>query len=555
MATTAGDELLAARREQMFPKLTPRQVDRLGRLGERRSVAAGEVLFAQGDTRQAMYVVLSGTLEIVRPSVGPGERLTLHGAGEFTGETDMLTGRRSLVHGRMQEAGDVLVISREQLRRVVQTDAELSELFMRAFILRRMGLIAGHHSDALLVGSQHSAGTLRIKEFFTRNAHPYNYIDVDTDTGVAALLDHFHVRVDEIPIVICRGERVLKNPTNIEVAECFGMSADVENVKPYDVIVVGAGPAGLAAAVYAASEGLEVLVLETNAPGGQAGTSSRIENYLGFPTGISGQALAGRAFTQAEKFGATIAIARTATKLDCRTRPFVLTLTDGQEVRGRTVVIASGARYNKLPLEDLGRFEGAGVYYGATHLEAQLCTGAGVIVVGGGNSAGQAAVYLAGQARQVNIFVRGEGLAATMSRYLIRRIEDTPNISLHTRTEIVGLAGGDELERVTWRDASGQVTTEELRHVFLMTGASPNSAWLNGCVAVDPLGFVKTGLDLGTDELAAWPQKRPPFHLETNVPGVFAVGDVRSGSVKRVAAGVGEGSTAVALIHKVLAEV
>jgi thioredoxin reductase (NADPH) len=542
------------RREQMFPKLTAAQIARIERLATRRKVATGEILFEPGQTRSHMDVVVSGSIEIVRPNDAGEQAITVHQPGEFTGEVDMLAGRRSLVLARAREPSEVLELERERLRALVQTDAELSEIFMRAFILRRLGLITHGRADLVLVGSQHSAGTLRLREFLSRNGQPFSYVDVDVDPGVAEILDRFHVAVDDVPIVVCRGHRVLKNPTNAQIADCLGMSDDVHVDKLYDVLIVGAGPAGLAAAVYAASEGLTVLVLETTAPGGQAGTSSRIENYLGFPTGISGEALAGRAFTQAMKFGATLAIARSAAQLACARRPFEIKLSDGTAVHGRSVVIAAGARYNKLPLAELDRYEGNGVYYSATHIEAQLCKGAEVIVVGGGNSAGQAAVYLSGMVRHVHIFVRGEGLAASMSRYLIRRIEEEPKITLHTRAQIVGLEGESALERVRWRDADGKVAPLDVCHVFLMTGASPNSAWLDGCVAVDDKGFVKTGLDLTGEDLAAWPRPRAPFILETSVPGVFAVGDVRAGSVKRVAAGVGEGSAAVSMIHKALAE-
>jgi thioredoxin reductase (NADPH) len=546
--------LLETRRAQMFPRLDAAQLERIARVASRRGAAAGEILFEQGDPSPSIHVVVSGAVELVHLRGAVEQPITKLGPGEFTGETNVLTGRRSLVRARVADAGEILVVERDRLRTLVQIDAELSELFMRAFILRRLGLIESSMGDAALVGSRHSAGTLRIREFLTRNGQPFSYVDVETDPGVADLLERFHVRVDEVPIVIaCNAATVLKNPSNEELAACFGLSPEIQRDRPYDAVIVGAGPAGLAAAVYAASEGLEVLVLEAEAPGGQAGTSSRIENYLGFPTGISGAALAGRAYTQAEKFGATIAIARAAARLDCSARPLIVELGDGTRVAGRTVVIASGARYNKLALAELGRYEGLGVYYGATHIEAQLCAGETVVVVGGGNSAGQAAVFLSGQAAQVHVLVRGDGLAATMSRYLIRRIDETPNIALHTRTEVVALGGDGRLERVDWRGPDGRVASHAIHHVFLMTGASPNAGWLRGCVALDDRGFVKTGADLDVGELAAWPLRRAPYLYETSVPGVFAVGDVRAGSVKRVAAGVGEGSTAVALIHKVLA--
>ena len=400
-------------------------------------------------------------------------------------------------------------------------------------------------------------GTLRVKEFLTRNGHPYSSIDLDRDEGVEALLDHFKVSAADVPVVICRGEVVLRNPTNRQIAECLGFNEAVDQTTVRDVVIVGAGPSGLAAAVYAASEGLDVLVVETNAPGGQAGSSSKIENYLGFPTGISGQELAGRAYTQAQKFGAHIVVAKGARELACARRPYEIQIDDDLRVPARTVIIASGAAYRRLDLENLSQFDGAGVYYGATFIEAQVCRGNEVVVVGGGNAAGQAAVFLAQSARHVYVLVRGAGLAATMSRYLIRRIEDNPAITLMTATEIVGLEGSRELERVRWRHVpTGNVETRDIRHMFVMTGASPSTAWLRGCVALDPKGFIKTGPDLLPEDLttAKWPLARPPHLLETSLPGVFAVGDVRGGSIKRVASAVGEGSIAVAFVHRALAE-
>ncbi len=552
----AETPIAVERREQLFPRLTDAQLQRVVQYGTRRRVRDGEVLFRQGDEGVHFFVVLQGALDIVQPD-GAGERLIVrHQAGEFSGETAMLSGRRALSTARSNGDGEVVDIAPSGLRQLVVTDAELSELLMRAFILRRVALISHHWGDVILVGARHDAGTLRISEFLTRNAHPYAYLDVDRDEGGQAILERFELGTADIPVLICRGTRVLKAPSDAEVAECLGFNVGIATDAVRDVVVVGGGPAGLSAAVYAASEGLDVLVLEANAPGGQAGSSSKIENYLGFPTGISGQALAGRAFTQAQKFGADVAIARTASRLDCGGHPYVVELENGERVRARAVVVASGARYRKLEVPNLGRFENAGVYYGATFIEAQLCEGEEVIVVGGGNSAGQAAVYLSGTARHVHMLVRSGGLAETMSRYLIRRIEESPAITVRTGTEIVGLMGNGELEAVRWRnDTTGETEDRPVRHVFCMMGATPNTAWLGGCVALDDKGFVKTGQDLAPEDLAStgWPLSRPPLLLETSRPGIFAVGDVRAGNVKRVASAVGEGSISIQLVHRVLA--
>jgi thioredoxin reductase (NADPH) len=548
--------VVAERREQVFPKLNDAQLQRIARYGEERHVPAGEILYDQGTSELGIHVLLSGALEIVRPGILGDELVTVQHTGEFTGEVNVLARRRSLVRARMVEDGDVLVVSPQGLRRLIQEDPEISELLMRAFILRRVALIAGGSGDAALIGSAHSADTLRLQEFLTRNGHPYTYVDVDRDADVQALLDRFHVAVGDVPIVICRGEIVLKNPSNEAVADCFGLNVAIDPRRLRDVVVVGAGPAGLAAAVYAASEGLDVLVLETNAPGGQAGTSSKIENYLGFPTGISGQALAGRALAQAEKFGAEFAVASRVERLACDgASGYELTLSSGTTVHARAIIIASGVQYRRLALENLGRFEGAGVYYAATTTEARLCGGEEVAVVGGANSAGQAAVFLAAQARHVHVLIRGPGLADTMSRYLVRRIEETGNITLHAHTELVALDGDDRLRSVTWRGPKG-TETHPLAHVFLMIGAQPNSAWLGGCAALDGKGFVKTGTDLTAEDLSRtrWRVARAPFLFETNRHRVFAVGDVRSGSVKRVASAVGEGSVCVQLVHRALAE-
>ena len=548
---------IETRRPQMFPTLTPAQMTRLEAFGTRKHVLAGEVLAQPGEREGRIFVVISGSIEILRVGLSVEERVTIHRAREFTGEMSTLRGARSLVRARAYEDGEVLIIDNDNLRKLVQTDANLSEMFMRAFILRRVGLLEVDSIDVVLIGSRHSAGTLRLQQFMTRNGQPYHNVDIETDKDVEALLERFHVKVEEIPVVVCRAEQVLKNPSNQELAECLQINPQYDETKVRDLLVIGAGPAGLAAAVYAASEGLDVLVLETTAAGGQAGSSSKIENYLGFPTGISGRALAGRAVAQAQKFGADVAVANTAVRLRCDRRPFEIELSNGHTVQSRAIIIATGAEYRRLTLANLDQFVGNGVYYAATYVESQLCVDAEVIVVGGGNSAGQAAVYLANGCRHVNIFVRADGLAQSMSRYLIRRIEDTPNISVHVRTELIELDGKDRLERVTWRSAADDVSTKrDIEHVFLMTGAVPNTRWLQGCVPLDDRGFVRVGTDLRTEELTAprWPLARAPYLMETGVPGIFAVGDVRSGSVKRVASAVGEGSISVQLVHRVLQE-
>jgi thioredoxin reductase (NADPH) len=504
-----------------------------------------------------IFVVTAGSIETVRMVGDVEEIIVTHGVGSFTGEVAILSGRRGLARNRARESGEVIELDRSRLMVLVQTDSELSDIFMRAFILRRLEIIARGSTELILLGSRHSAGTLRIKDFLTSNAQPMTYVDVEQDADVLELLERFRVSAAGMPVVIFGGRTVLHNPTNERIAECIGLNAPVYPAQVRDVVIVGAGPAGLAAAVYGASEGLDVLVVESRAPGGQAGASSRIENYLGFPTGISGQDLAGRAYSQAQKFGAQVIVAKKARALLCRRRPFAVELEDGSAIPARTIVIATGASYRRLAVPDLARFEGASVYYAATAMEAQLCRGEGVIVVGGGNSAGQAAVFLAESVRRVYMLVRAAGLGATMSHYLIRRIEQNPSIELRTRTEIVSLEGGDRLEAVRCRDSqTGAVERLAVRHVFVMTGAEPTTRWLVDCVALDDKGFVKTGTDLSRDELTAagWAQTRAPFHLETNLAGVFAVGDVRHGNHKRVASAVGEGSTAIALVHQVLKE-
>jgi thioredoxin reductase (NADPH) len=543
--------------DQLFPTLTDDQLARITLHGRRRRAEAGEVLVRAGDPNVPCFVVIDGQLEIVQQDGNTEHLVAGQGPGQFTGETNMISGRRALFEIRARLATDVVQLERTEVSALVQMDPEIGAILMRAFILRRVQLVTTGVGDAVLLGSQHSRATLRAREFLNRNGHPYAYIDVDWDADTEVLLQRFHVGVADVPVLVCRGERVLKNPTNQEIAECLGFNDAIERTHVRDLVIVGAGPAGLAAAVYGASEGLDVLVIESLSPGGQAGSSSRIENYLGFPTGISGQELAARAYTQAQKFGAQLLIAGSATELVCSRKPYAIRTDSGAVVSARSIVVATGAQYRKPELENLSRFEGAGVYYGATAMESQLCNGEDVIVVGGGNSAGQAAVFLAESCAHVHIVVRSSALSDTMSRYLIRRIEDNAHITIHPHTELVSLEGKDQLARVVWRhNESGAVEEREIRHVFLMTGALPNTAWLDGCVAMDARRFIKTGPDLSREErLAAhWPLARDPHLLETTLPGVFAVGDVRSGSVKRVASAVGEGSVAISFVHRVLQE-
>ena len=545
-------------RTQAFPVLTEAQINRIRPGGKLREVKKDEILFEPGDLSVPFFVLLAGAMQIVQPDL-VGERLiTTQGPGQFTGEMTMISGQRCLVRARMTEAGKLLELSGDGLRSLVAKDAELSEIFMRAFILRRLALISLGYGNLILLGSRHSANTLRLREFLTRNGHPFTYVDLDIDKSSQELLDRFQVRLDEIPVVICQAHGVLRNPSIQKLADCIGFNSAIDEIQVRDLIIVGAGPSGLAVAVYAASEGLNVLLIEAASPGGQAGSSSKIENYLGFPTGVSGQELAARAIAQVEKFGAKMMVAHSVARLECEKHPYEILLDNGNKLAARAVVIATGAQYNKPHLPDLERFEGQGIYYGATFMESQLCEQEEVVVVGGGNSAGQAAVFLSETARKVYMLVRSSELSSTMSRYLIQRIEANPAIELHFKTEIVGLEGGSHLDGITWQDkTSGETSTREIRHLFIMAGASPRTDWLRGCVALDDKGFILTGRDLETGTGApamGWTLARTPSMLETSLPGIFAVGDVRSGSVKRVASAVGEGAIAVHLVHRALAE-
>ncbi len=463
------------------------------------------------------------------------------------------------MQARVIQAGEILEVRPEDLRTLVAHDASLSEILLRAFMLRRLMLIDRQLGNVVVIGSRHSADTLRLREFLSRNGHPFSYIDLDMDDAYRNLLDRFGIAVSEIPIVIGNGTMVLRNPSTSQLADSLGLNDNIDNSSLHDLIIVGAGPAGLAAAVYAASEGIDALVIESHAPGGQAGSSSKIENYLGFPTGVSGQELATSATKQAQKFGAKMALARAIVQLRCQHRPYELVMNDGTVFFARTIVIATGACYKKPTAVNLDRFVGHGIHYGATFLEAQLCEGEEVIVVGGGNSAGQAAVFLSQTARKVYMLVRAATLSESMSHYLIARISGNPSIELLCNSELTDLEGESALEKVSWiNKLNGEVRSVKAHHLFIMAGASPNTSWLRGRVALDEKGFILTGRDLplvvDPDRSPLWPLSRPPFMLESSLPGVFAVGDVRAGSVKRVASAVGEGAISVSMVHRALAE-
>ena len=543
----------------MFPALTPAQIGRIAVHGVMRSINPGEVLVEAGQTDVPFFVVMAGGLEIIRPSPLGDLVIASHRPGQFTGEVSMLLGRPAMMRVCASQSGEVIQLTRDQMHALIQTDAELSELLMKALIHRRTALVTRGLGDVLLIGSTASAATLRIKAFLTRNGHPFTYVDLDRDDDVRTVLERFQVAPAEIPVLICRGDVVLKNPSPQAIAEHLGFNGRIDRHHLHDVVIVGAGPAGLAAAVYAASDGLDVLVIEANAPGGQAGSSSRIENFFGFPTGISGQELAQRAYAQAQKFGAAVMIAKGAVGSTPERPPcgYGVQLDDGTTIPARTVIIATGAKYRRPMLPNLTQFEGAGVYYNATSTEeAQMADGDEAVVVGGANSAGQAAVFLAQQGRQVHMLVRSHGRSGSMSRYLARRIEESPTIHVRTNTEIVAFEGKGHLERVLWRDDTGAVTGHAIKHVFLMAGADPNTGWLDGSVASDAKGFLKTGPDLTPEDLATahWPLECPPHLLETSRPGVFAVGDVRCGNIRRVASAVGEGSIVMSFVHRVLAD-
>ncbi len=548
---------LGDRAEQTFVALTHEQIDRIGKLGNRVSFAKGDLLFEQGKPGPGFFVVLSGWVRITnKAAAGHDVTVVDQGPGQFLAETGQLAGRPALVDGRATEPVEALLLTPEALRQLLIVDAAIGELVMRALILRRVALIESGAGGPILIGSSTMPDLVRLETFCARNGMPKTVLDPGVDADARALIERFEVSDDDLPLAICPNGDVLRNPTDRALAHCLGLDT-IDTDTTFDVAIVGAGPAGLAAAVYAASEGLSVVVLDSRAYGGQAGSSARIENYLGFPTGISGQALAGRAYGQAQKFGAQIAIPVTVEKLDCSRATPSLVLGDGRRVRARSVVVASGAAYRRPSVQGLQRYEGRGVSYWASPIEARLVKGEEVALVGGGNSAGQAAVFLAGHCNIVNMVVR-RPLAETMSNYLIERIAALPNVRLHVGSEISELHGNkDGLTGVTWRNRDTETTeTCDTRYLFLFIGADPNSAWLGECDAIrDRKGFVMTGDALEPDALkgAGWHHDRRPMPLETSIAGVFAIGDVRAGSVKRVAAGVGEGAAVVAQLHGYLA--
>ena len=536
-----------AREAQTFPRLTGEQVERLSRYGKIEELEKGTVLFSRGERGVDFFLVLEGSVEIYEEDKnGKSNVITVHGENQFTGELDLFNNRKILVGGRTGTDSRLVRLSRADFNRMSSTEQDIGEIIMRAFILRRTGFLVHDQAGVTLVDKGKTGDLLRIQRFLARNGYPFRVL-TDDDDERRDLIENCGIDMQSLPAVVSPDNDVLQNPSTAALADKLGLTEEIDEDHLFDLAVVGAGPSGLSAAVYAASENLDTIVIEEEAPGGQAGTSSKIENYLGFPTGISGQALAGRAWIQGQKFGARFAIARAAEAIRQDGEVFEITLQGGGRVRARAVVLACGATYRKLPLENYETYEGQGIHYAATAIEAQLCINEETIVVGGGNSAGQAAVFLSGHADHVHVLVRSDGLAASMSDYLVRRIEQSSKITLHTNTQISKLHGERLLKQVSWMDrGSGETSARDIRNVFVMIGAAPNTKWLGDCVALDDHGFVLTG------EAAEAGKGASPF--ATSVDGIFAVGDVRAGSVKRVASGVGEGSVCISSVHQFLAE-
>jgi thioredoxin reductase (NADPH) len=535
------------------PTLNREHIDRIRSVAQLRSVRSGEVLYEPSCPDVPLFIVLDGTVSISR--TGEDEKvLAIRESGQFTGEMSLISGNRPLLTARVTQDGAVLELTREKVLSLMAKDTEVGDILMGAFVARRLLAIQLGEGNVVLFGTKSSGRTLALREFLTRNGHPFTYIDIDTDSCASELMEKLAVRNGEIPVVYCNRRYVLRNPSIAELAACLDLNINIDK-GVRDVLVIGAGPAGLAAAVYAASEGLKTLVIEKSAPGGQAGSSSRIENYLGFPMGLSGQELANRSIAQAQKFGAQLMVAQSVVHIDSSRQPYRVVLESGLKFNARSVVIATGAQYARLPVEESDAFTGRGIYYNATHLEAQLCDSEEVAVVGGGNSAGQAAVFLAQTSSKVHLLVRSNQLSESMSQYLIARIDTHPKIEIHYLTQIVGMTGAAHLESIDWEeDSSGVRVTKQIRHVFVMAGAAPRTEWLEDSFVLDKKGFIVTGPDLVEYADFQWPLSRSPLLLETSVPGIFAVGDTRAGSIKRVASAVGEGAMAVHLVHRFLAE-
>ncbi|NHK27384.1 FAD-dependent oxidoreductase [Parvularcula flava] len=549
-----------ARREQTFPVLTYEQIDRIRPYGSVEKVEKGAALFTRGDRTVDFFVMLSGEVEIFDDQGrGDDHVFTRHGRHQFTGELDLFNDRKVLVSGRMGEDGEVLRLNREKFREMMTALPDLAEIIMRAFILRHVALMEHEQGAVIVIGNKGASQMLQIERFLRRNGYPVKVLTLEeNDAETEPVMRGLNLSPQCLPVVIGKGDSMIRHPSLLELGHFLGISHEFKDDEIYDTAVIGGGPSGLAAAVYAASEGLSTLIVEDMAPGGQAGTSSKIENYLGFPTGISGQALAGRAFVQAQKFGAVMAVPYCVKALHCDDHPYTIEMESGERVQARTVVIASGASYRSMDVDNLSDYDGQNVHYAATALEARLCTDTEVVVIGGGNSAGQAAVYLAQHSKHVHMLVRRADVADTMSDYLVGRIKASSGITLYENTELCHIEGDEALRQAEWKHRkTGEVTTRDIGHIFLMIGAVPNTAWVEGCLALDEKGFIITGRDAGI----AWEKikggeacERQPFTFESSRPGIFAVGDVRSQSVKRVASAVGEGSVCVSDIHKVLAE-
>jgi thioredoxin reductase (NADPH) len=534
-----------------FPTLAERDLAALAARGRARDIRVGEVLFRPGDRAFGFFVVLEGAIEIVDTSGEENRTITFHRVGQFTGDVDTLTGRSAVVTGRVAEDGRVLALSAAELRRAVDELPELGETIIKAFLMRRQLLLDSGFAAVQIIGSRFSQEAHRLRDFATRNLIPFQWVDLETDERADALLRQFNIPASETPVVFARGGKLKKKPSIEEFARCAGLTATIEDDHVYDLVVVGAGPAGLAASVYAASEGLDVLTADSLAAGGQAGTSSRIENYLGFPAGISGAELTRNALVQAQRFGAQITVPCSVRSLGIDGGDRIVTLGDGTRVRTRCVLVASGVEYRKLDVPRFADFESAGIYYAATEMEARLCRDEEIVVVGGGNSAGQAVVFLSRLARRVHCLCRGKDLNASMSRYLVDQLHGLENVTIHLGTAITGLDGNGHLAAVHTSNGGAEriIRTSSL---FLFIGADANTTWLRGCVELDQKGFVVTGTELppATHETERWRTAgRRPFLLETSLPAVFAAGDVRSGSVKRVASAVGEGAMAVSFVH------